>query len=181
LSSEKKDEETVGQEDPAPAEGALAQERKRNEELLTRLKYAQADLENLRKRSDREMKEAGDAALKGLVTRLLVVEDELELAMKHATGGALGAELRDGIGMVLKNLEAALESVGVERIECIGEPFDPSIHEAVDKAQGEYQGEDRVVEELRPGFTFRGQLLRPSMVKVELASREPAEEVEANE
>ena len=148
----------------------LAEEKKRNEELLTRLKYMQADFENFRKRMDRELKEAGESLTKGLATKLLVVQDELDLAAKHAVTGTENGELKEGIGMVQKNLEAALESVGVERIEAIGKPFDPSIHEAVAKTQGD-SDRDMVVEEVRPGFTFRGQLLRPSMVKVELASK----------
>jgi molecular chaperone GrpE len=172
------EDETV---DMGGLEKELGEERKMNQELITRLKYAQADLENLRKRLDREMKEAGDAALRGLVSRLLVVQDELELALKHAGSDDKGAELRDGIQMVRRNLAGTLESVGVKRIECLGKPFDPSLHEAVDKVHGGNHGEDIVVEELRPGFTFRGQLLRPSMVKVELASRGPPEEVEASE
>ena len=154
----------------------LADEKKRNDELLTRLKYMQADLENIRKRMDKELKEAGESLAKSLVVRLLVVQDELELASKHAEGGSGGGELNEGIGMIRKNLEAALESVGVERIDAVGKPFDPSVHEAVEKAKGETE-RDMVVAEVRPGFTFRGQLLRPSMVKVELASK-PAKEEE---
>ena len=153
----------------------LGEEKKRNEELLTRLKYMQADLENYRKRMDKEMKEAGESLTKSLLARLLVVQDELDLAAKHADGGKESAELREGIGMVRRNLQAALQSVGVERIDCVGRPFDPALHEAVEKAQGTSPGEDLVVEEVRPGFTFRGQLLRPSMVKVELASKSAEE------
>jgi len=157
----------------------LAEEKKKNGELLTRLMYTQADFENYRKRMDKEMKDAGESLTKGLVARLLAVQDELDLAAKHAKGGTANAELREGIGMVRKNLEAALESVGVERIDAVGKPFDPSVHEAVEKTQGDSDRE-MVVEEIRPGFTFRGQLLRPSMVKVELASK-PAKEVKPNE
>lgn len=149
----------------------LSAEKERNEELLTRLKYMQADLENYRKRMDKEMKEAGESLTRSLLARLLVVQDELDLAAKHAEGGGEGGELREGIGMVRRNLQAALESVGVERIDCVGRPFDPALHEAVEKAQGASSGEDMVVEEVRPGFTFRGQLMRPSMVKVELGSK----------
>ena len=148
----------------------LADEKRKNEELLNSLMYAQADFENYRKRMDKEAKEASEAMAKDLVTKLLVVQDELDLAAKHAAGGTESAELKEGIGMVRKNLEAALESVGVERIEAVGKPFDPSVHEAVAKAQGD-SDRDMVVEEIRPGFTFRGQLLRPTMVKVELASK----------
>ena len=153
----------------------LAEEKKRNDELLTRLKYMQADLENFRKRADKELKEAGESLARSLVARLLVVQDELELAAKHAEGGTDSGELKEGIGMVRKNLEAALESVGVERIDAVGKPFDPAVHEAVEKTQGDSES-DMVVDEIRPGFMFRGQLLRPSMVKVELASKSPKEE-----
>jgi len=148
----------------------LEAEKKKNEELLTRLKYMQADLENFRKRADREMKEAGESLAKSLATKLLVVQDELDLASKHARGGAENDELTEGIEMVRKNLEAALESVGVQRIDAAGRPFDPSVHEAVEKTQGDSE-RDMVIEEIRPGYRFRGQLLRPSMVKVELASK----------
>jgi len=153
----------------------LADEKKKNGELLTRLMYTQADFENYRKRMDKEMKDAGESLAKSLVTRLLVVQDELDLAAKHVKSGKGDSELKEGIGMVKNNLEAALESVGVERIEAVGRPFDPSVHEAVAKTQGASE-RDMVAEEVRPGFKFRGQLLRPSMVKVELASK-PTKEV----
>ena len=152
----------------------LAGEKKKNEELLNRLMYTQADLENYRKRMDKEMKEAGESLTKSLVVRLLVVQDELDLAVENAKGDGSNAELSEGIDMVKKNLEATLESVGVERIDAVGKPFDPSVHEAVEKTQGD-SDKDMVVEVIRPGFTFRGQLLRPSMVKVELASRSARE------
>jgi molecular chaperone GrpE len=156
-------------------------ETEKNQELLTRLKYMQADLENYRKRVDREMREASDASLRGLVSRLLVVQDELELALKHAGAKDRDGELVEGLRMVQRNLGAALESVGVERIECVGKPFDPKLHEAVERVEGDANDEDLVLDELRPGFTFRGQLLRPSMVKVELATRPQDEEAEASE
>jgi len=157
----------------------LAGEKKKNEELLTRLMYTQADFENYRKRMDKEMKDAGESMTKGLVARLLVVQDELDLAVEHAKGDTANSELREGIDMVKKNLEATLESAGVERIDAVGKPFDPLLHEAVAKTQGD-SDTDMVVEEIRPGFTFRGQLLRPSMVKVELASK-PAREAKPAE
>ena len=75
--------------------------------------------------------------------------------------------------MVQKNLLFALESAGLEKIEPRGQPFDPSRHEAIEKVQGSSYGVDTVVEELRTGYLFRGQVLRPSMVKVELAMKKP--------
>jgi len=171
----------TGKEDEGFAEGReeelekeVARQKKRNEDLLTQLKYAQADLENYRKRMDKETKEAGESLTRSLLVKLIVVQDQLELAVRHADKGKGDGELKEGIGMVRRNLESAMESVGLERIDCVGRPFDPSVHEAVEKVQGDSPGEDMVVEEVRPGFTFRGQLLRPSMVKVELAAGEEA-------
>jgi len=157
----------------------LAAEKKRNEELLTRLKYAQADLENYRKRMDKELKDAGESVARSLVAKLLVVQDELDLAAKHAKESeGNGDTLQEGIAMVRRNLRSALESVGLERIDSVGKPFDPAVHEAVEKVQGNSKGKDMVIEEVRPGFMFRGTLLRPSMVKVELASKSAEEEKE---
>lgn len=157
----------------------LAQEKKQNEELLTRLKYAQADLENLRKRMDKEVRDAGESVAKSILTRMLVVQDELDLASKQSDEAESGRDtLKEGILMVRRNLLAALESAGVERIDAVGKPFDPNLHEAVEKVEGGAHGKDVVVEEVRPGFTFRGTLLRPTMVKVELASKTAEEERE---
>ncbi len=168
-----KSEESEGGDEPLKDQ--LAAEKKRSDELLTRLRYAQADLDNYRKRADKEMREAGESLAKALVTKLLVVQDELDLAVKHAEEAGEGRDLREGVEMVRKNLWSALESVGVERIDAVGRPFDPAVHEAVEKAQGSAKV-DLVAGEVRPGFTFRGQLLRPSMVKVELASKTTEEE-----
>jgi molecular chaperone GrpE len=156
----------------------LAEQKKRSEELLSQLKYTQADLENYRKRMDKEVKDASESLTRSLLSRLIVVQDELDLAAKHAADGESGGALKEGIAMVRNNLRSALESVGLERIEAVGRPFDPTIHEAVEKVQGDSPGKDMVVEEVRPGFTFRGQLLRPSMVKVELAPGTAKEEKE---
>lgn len=179
----KTEENEANEESPEASAEALerdlARQKKLNEELLTRIKYAQADLENYRKRMDKELREAGETLAKSLVVKLLVVQDELDLAVKHAQNGP-DIEVKEGLAMIGRNLQSALESVGVERIEAVGKPFDPSIHEAVERIQGNSPELDVVVDEVRPGFTFRGQLLRPSMVKVELASK-TAREAKASE
>jgi molecular chaperone GrpE len=177
----KPEDEVDSQEGRAePLEREVAELKKKNDELLTRLKYAQADLENYRKRTDKELKEAGESLTRSLLGKLIVVQDQLDLAVEHAAKGKANGELREGIAMVQRNLRSAMESVGLERIDCVGKPFDPSVHEAVEKVQGKTPGVDVVLEELRPGFVFRGQLLRPSMVKVEVA-KQAEEEAKASE
>jgi len=154
----------------------LADEKRKSEDLLNRLKYLQADFENYRKRTEKELREKEDSALRGLVATLLSALDELELAIENSRKGGQGGELLDGLKMVHKNLAASLGAAGLTRIDCLGEPFDPGLHEAVEKVQGETGAEDVVREEIRPGYLFRGKVVRPSMVKVELAARTQGEQ-----
>jgi len=150
-------------------------------ELLNRLKYMQADFENYRKRSEKDMRDVEENSTKNLVVRLLSVLDELDLAVKHSKEGAGEMEFREGVEMVQKNLYSLLEGIGLERIDAVGKPFDPSRHEAVAKVQGTSSGPWIVVEDLRTGYEFRGRVIRPSMVKVELGTKGPAQEGEAIE
>ena len=157
--------------DLANLEKTLEEERKRNEEYLTSLRYLQADFENYRKRVDREIRELEEFSTLGLVRKLIPVLDDLDLAVASATK-AEDKGLLEGVKMVQKNLSSALESEGLQRIKAVGEHFDPSAHEAVDKVQGKDNSEDMVVEEMRKGYTFKGKVLRPSAVKVEMAARQ---------
>ena len=158
--------------DLAKLEMNLEEERKRNEEYLTSLRYLQADFENYRKRVEREMGELEEFSTLGLVRKLVSVLDDLDLAVASATK-AEDKGLLEGVKMVQKNLTSALEAEGLKTIKAVGMPFDPSTHEAVDKVQGKDNSEDMVIEELRKGYTFKGKVLRPSAVKVEMAARQP--------
>jgi molecular chaperone GrpE len=145
------------------------------------MKYLQADFENYQKRTEREMKQVEERAVLSLVTRLLSVLDELELASANAAKHGEGKVVTEGIKMVYRNLSSVMKTTGLRRIEAVGTPFDPRLHEAVEKVDGSGES-DRVVEEIRSGYTFRGQVLRPSMVKVELAAKKASEpEAKANE
>jgi molecular chaperone GrpE len=157
--------------DLARLEKTLEEERKRNEEYLTSLRYLQADFENYRKRVDREIRELEEFSTLGLVRKLIPVIDDLDLAVATATK-AEDKGILEGVKMVQKNLNSALESEGLQRIKAVGEPFNPSAHEAVDKVQGKDNSEDKVIEEMRKGYTFKGKVLRPSAVKVEMAARQ---------
>ena len=172
--SESEPEERAAREQ---AEGPPAPPEKHEEDgYLLRLKYLQADFENYRKRAEKELGEREEASLRGLVSTLLSSLDELGLAVENARKGAGGGELADGLEMVERRLASSLEAAGLERIDCVGMPFDPAKHEAVERVQGESPGEDLVKEEVRPGYAFRGRVIRPSMVKVELALKTPAKQ-----
>jgi molecular chaperone GrpE len=170
----KEQETKTIKQDLAKLEKSVEEERKRNEELLTNLRYLQADFENYRKRVDREIRDLEDFSTLGLMRKLIPVLDDLELAVATATK-AEDKGLMEGVKMVQKNLDSALESEGLREIKAVGAPFDPSVHEAVDKVQGTGNSQDMVVEELRKGYTFKGRVLRPTAVKVEMAARQEAQ------
>lgn len=147
----------------------LETEKKRSEEYLNRLRYLQADFENLKKRCDRQIEEAKTYANERIVLQLLEVLDELELAIK--TGQTNGPEIQpllSGVQITLKKLKKVIEQEGVTPIECTGLNFDPTKHNAVGKVEREGAKGCIVGEELRKGYIMKNRVIRPSIVNVEI-------------
>jgi len=162
-------------------EHALEEEKKRSEEYLTRLKYAQADIENLKKRFEREMEEVKKYCSEPLVIELLDVVDELEMAVKSGRASNADDILVEGVEMTLKKLNKVLEGEGVRQIECVGKPFDPSKHNAIAKTEKEGVDGCTVAEEVRKGYTMREKVIRPSIVKVVVKPSESQTEMKPHE
>jgi molecular chaperone GrpE len=142
-------------------------ERERDE-YLDALRRLQADFENYRKRVERQFEDLAARGVTALLSRLLPVLDALDLAEEHllaeAPGdGTLAVETKALVqarGLLLDTLSKE----GLERSGAVGEPFDPTVHDAVAHAEGE---DGPVIDEvLRAGYRWRGQVLRPAMVKV---------------
>ncbi len=142
----------------------LQEERSRSQDYLTRLKYLQADFENYRKRNEKETTEIVDLTKELMVRRLLGVIDSLELAVAAGKKSRGKKSLLSGVEMTLKMLMRTLKEEGLDTIEAVGQPYDPSKHEAVECVGSEGEAEEKVVEEVRRGFTFKGKVIRPSMV-----------------
>jgi molecular chaperone GrpE len=154
----------------ANLEKQLETEKRRSEEYLNRLRYLQADFDNLKKRCDRQIEEAKSYANECLVLQLLDVVDELELAVK--TGQNNGPETQPlvvGVQMTLKKLRKVLEQEGVSPIECEGQTFDPAKHNAVAKIEREGVKGCIVGEEVRKGYVMKNKVIRPSIVNVEVS------------
>jgi len=142
-------------------------ERKRSEDYLTRLKYLQADVENLKKRFDREAEQIKNCCTERLVIQLLDVVDELELAVKNGEISTSPKSLLEGVEMTLKKLRKVLEQEGVTPIENPeGKVFDPSRHNAIAAVERDDVECSTVMEEIRKGYMMRGKVIRPSIVKV---------------
>ncbi|MBO0889227.1 nucleotide exchange factor GrpE, partial [Candidatus Bathyarchaeota archaeon] len=108
-----------------------------------------------------------------LLSDLLTVKDELELAYGKAQESKQNPVILDGVGMILKRLQGLLSKEGVERVPGVGSQFNPEYHEAALRVPSDKE-DGTVVEEVRPGYLLRGKVLRASIVKV--AEKRPVEE-----
>ncbi len=122
----------------------------------------QADFENYRKRVLREQTDVVERATQGLVEQLLPVLDSCELALSSLEDAE--EKVRKGVELVFAELLGVLEKAGLERIDALGKPFDPTEHEAV--AQEDGDGEPVVFDILRSGYRLKGRVLRPATVRV---------------
>ena len=160
----------------------LEAEKKRSDDYLTRLKYLQADFENFKKRSDRQIEEAKKYCTERLVTQLLDVQDELEMALKTSQTADSAKSLIEGVQMTLKKLRKVLEQEGVTPIECeAGKVFNPACHHAVSAAERDDVEACVVTEEVRKGYKMKDKVIRPSIVKVAIKSSKSQKVKEKNE
>jgi molecular chaperone GrpE len=156
--------------DPVAALAAVTAERDQlaaeKAEIQDRLLRGQAEFQNLRRRIEKEKVEWHERAATEAVRTLLPVLDDFERALK--VEGA-GKEYGRGMELIFQRLFDTLKKLGLEPIDSQGQPFDPHIHHAVDKQETEEIASDTVLEEYQRGYNFKGQLLRPAMVKVAVA------------
>lgn len=151
----------VDDEEADPAQ-ALAGERDRLREDLLR---AQADFINFRKRMEREKREVVLRASQSLIEELLPVIDNFELALatyQQADPETFG----EGVRLIHKQLVDLLSRHGLQEIDCVGETFDPNIHEAVAVVNDPEKENNTVVAELKKGYYLRDRLIRSPMVQV---------------
>ena len=156
--------EVAAEEDAIAAD--LDKARAEAESYLDDLRRLQADFDNYRKRTLREQTARAASASQALVTRLLPVLDNFELAVSAAEQSRDFDRMLKGVEMVFGELRLALEGEGLVKIEAEGKPFDPERHEAVIAVEEEDTEPGMVVDIVRAGYELRGKVLRPAMVKV---------------
>ncbi|MBI1897734.1 MAG: nucleotide exchange factor GrpE [Acidobacteria bacterium] len=162
---------SVPASEPAEALAALAAERdqlaREKAELSDRLLRRTADLENFRRRVERERLEFAEYANMETVRALLPVVDDLERALKAAESSELAeSEFVKGVHLIYQRLMDVLKRAGLEPIVTAGQTFDPYIHHAVEMVQDEALDDHTLLDEYQRGYNFKGRLLRPAMVKV---------------
>ena len=133
------------------------------EDLTDRLKRSMAEFDNYRKRTEKEKSSMYIIGAREIIEKILPVVDNFERGLAQAPEGDAFA---DGMQMIYKQLLTTLEGLGVEAIEAVGKEFNPDFHNAVMHVEDENAGENMVVEELQKGYTYKGFVVRHSMVKV---------------
>ncbi|MEO8205419.1 MAG: nucleotide exchange factor GrpE [Chthoniobacterales bacterium] len=127
---------------------------------------SKADLDNYRKRMQREKEDAIRFANSSLLEAVLPILDNFELGLEAARQSADAKGILEGMGMVLKQLQEFLRSQGVETINTADAPFDPNLHEAVAQEVSGEVPEGNIVRQLRKGYKLRDRLLRPASVVI---------------
>lgn len=148
-------------------EEKLGRAQKEAAEHLDDLKRLKAEFENYRKRVVKEQTALVERASQQLVERLMPVLDNFELALIAADRTKDYDSLVRGVEIVYGELMDLLHREGLQKIEALGKPFDPNQHEAVlEVGDGPAEGDPVVAEVVRNGYTLKGKVVRPAMVKV---------------
>ena len=148
----------------------LAQKDQEIKNLQDRVLRIAAEMDNTRKRLERERSEGICFANESLIRALLPVLDNLERAIQHAEKEADLQTLMDGIRMTSKVFQDVLAKFGCASFESLGKPFDPNYHEAMMQQESSEEPENTILQEFQKGYTLNDRLIRPAMVVV---SKEP--------
>ena len=150
---------------PTPEEKLEAAERQAQENHERFLRAA-AELDNFRKRKEREVSDLRKYANQTLLRELLGVVDNLERALTASQENGEPEGLMEGVNMTLKELLKIFDQFNVKPIESLQQPFDPNLHEAVMQEPSDAFPANTVLKELQRGYMLRDRLLRPAMVVV---------------
>ncbi len=158
--------------DPVPENGteglaeeldAAREEARNNQELYLR---ALAEMDNLRKRNQREKEDIAKFGNENILREILPVIDNLERAVEHASDQSEGTGLLEGVEMTLGQFSSVLQKFGVEPLSSLGEVFDPAHHQAMGQMETAEVPINHVVQEMQKGYLLNNRLLRPALVMV---------------
>ncbi len=150
----------------------LEQARGERDALKDRLARLQAEFDNARKREAKEKQDARDYATQAAVEPFLGVLDNFALALKSQ--GSV-EQLRQGVELIVKQMEEALRGLNVQPVESVGAEFDPRVHEALGSEETAEFPDHHVMEEIRRGYKLRDKLLRPALVKIAVNPQQRSE------
>ncbi|MCM1428047.1 MAG: nucleotide exchange factor GrpE [Eubacterium sp.] len=136
------------------------------EELEDRAKRQMAEFDNFRKRTEKEKSAMFETGAKSVIEKILPIVDNFERGLAAVTEEEKGGAFAQGMEMIYKQLMTELESIDVKPIEAVGQEFNPEFHNAVMQVESEEYEAGMVAQELQKGYTYRGSVVRHSMVAV---------------
>lgn len=177
-------EETARETAPAAEEGEdlaalqqkLAEKTKEAQENYDRFLRCAAEMENLKKRLEKERAELVQFSNENLCKELLPVLDNLERAIEHGRQFEAPEALMEGLELVHQNFLKILSKYGVTPLEAVGKPFDPALHHAVMEEEMPELADQTVTKELQKGYLMHTRLLRPALVVVSRNKPKPSEQ-----
>ncbi len=162
-------EETSGEESVESSQSAEEGSSEENPELLQlKDKYLRtlAEYENFRKRSEKEKAQMFELGAKSIIEALLPVVDNFERALSHVQEEEKDSPFVKGIEGIYKQIQKMFADCNIQEIEALGKKFDPALHNAVMTEEEGDAEEDTITQDLQKGYTYRGNVVRHSMVKV---------------
>jgi len=166
--------------DPEELKNLLAQKIQEADDNYARLLRLAAELENIKKRQEREVSELRQFANENLLKELLPVLDNLERALEHGRQSETPEALMEGLDLVNQDFLKVLGRFGVTPINSAGEPFDPTYHHAVMEEEAPEVEDQTVLKELQKGYLLQNRLLRPAMVVVSRNADKPAVKIKVD-
>ena len=162
-------EETSGEESVESSQSAEEGSSEENPELLQlKDKYLRtlAEYENFRKRAEKEKAQMFELGAKSIIEALLPVVDNFERALSHVQEEEKDSPFVKGIEGIYKQIQKMFADCNIQEIEALGKKFDPALHNAVMTEEEGDAEEDTITQDLQKGYTYRGNVVRHSMVKV---------------
>ena len=177
-------EDQIEEEEAPPESEEIPLENLKKAELLEKAKEVQktadenydlymrslAEIENLKKRYQKDKSDLIKYSNESLVKQLLIVIDNLEKAISAIQEENSVDALREGVELTLKGLMDTLGKTGLETVQAQGEPFDPNFHEAISELEDNTAEPGTVLQELQKGYILNDRLIRPAMVIVNKSS-----------
>ncbi len=149
----------------------LAEAEAKAQENWDHLLRARAEMDNLRRRTERELENAHKYALERFAQELLAVRDSLEMGLSAAQAeNADVASIVEGTELTYKMLVAAMEKFAIKDIDPLDEPFNPEHHQAISMLEAPDKAANTVINVMQKGYTLNDRLIRPAMVVVSKAS-----------
>ncbi len=166
------EEKEASDKEPAEKKGFFKKKDKKDkkdeqiEALTDQVKRTMAEFDNYRKRTDKEKSAMFEIGAKSVIEKMLPIVDNFERGLATLSEEEKSGGFAAGMEQVYKQLMNTLSEMGVEPIEAVGNAFDPNLHNAVMHMESDEYGENVIVQEFQKGYTYKGSVVRYSMVQV---------------